>query len=127
MLRNPTYVKRDVSYAEFTPFPNTFTPASLSYVSAGYFQRSLMDESGVTRTQLVTHNKSEMFAVYGTPWAIPPYNNTGNNTVAEQFNLAVIICSFRLVSWRFVNPSLLQERRGSGFSIFTSSCMLMSG
>jgi hypothetical protein len=43
-------------------------------MSAGYCQRAPVDESGMIRTQMMTHNESEMVAVLGTSWAIPLLN-----------------------------------------------------
>jgi hypothetical protein len=63
-------LRRENSRKIFVKFP----PASLLGVSAGYCQRSLEDESGMIRTQLGMHNKSEngrsaWNALYDTtPW-----------------------------------------------------------
>jgi len=54
-------------------------PASLPDVSAGYCQRALVDESGMIRTQMGTHNISEMVAVLGTPCAIPSRNSNSKD------------------------------------------------
>jgi hypothetical protein len=51
------------------------SPASVPDVSADYYQRSLLDESGMIGTQMGTHNRSEMVAVLGMPCVIPPYNS----------------------------------------------------
>jgi hypothetical protein len=51
--------------------------ALLPGVSAGYYQRALVDESGMIRTQ-EKHNRSVMVAVYGTPCAIPPRINSNS-------------------------------------------------
>jgi hypothetical protein len=44
-------------------------------VSADNRQRALVDESGMNITQMGKHNRSEIVAVYGTPWAIQPRNS----------------------------------------------------
>jgi hypothetical protein len=51
------------------------SPASLLGVSVGYCSTALVDESGMIRTQMGTHNRLEMVAITGTPWAIPPRNS----------------------------------------------------
>jgi hypothetical protein len=40
-------------------FIGKFLPASLQHVSAAIFQRALVDESGMIRIQVGTHNRSE--------------------------------------------------------------------
>jgi hypothetical protein len=45
--------------------------ALLVGVSAGYYQRALVDKSLMIRTQMGKHNRSEMITVYGAPCAIP--------------------------------------------------------
>jgi hypothetical protein len=42
------------------------------HMSAGYCQRALVDESGIIRTQMGTHNRPVMVAVHGTHCEIPP-------------------------------------------------------
>jgi hypothetical protein len=51
------------------------SPPSLPDLSAAYCQRPLVDESGMIKTQIGTHNTSEMVALLGTPCAIPPHNS----------------------------------------------------
>jgi hypothetical protein len=34
-----------------------------------------VDESGMIRTEMGTHNRPEIVAVYGTPFATPPRNS----------------------------------------------------
>jgi hypothetical protein len=51
--------------------PHQVFPALLPDVSAGYCQGAVVDESGMIRTQVGVHNRSEMAAVLGTPCAIP--------------------------------------------------------
>jgi hypothetical protein len=53
--------------------PNS--PPSLPDVYAGYCQSTLMDESGLIKTQMGTQNRPEMVAVLDTPRAIPPHNS----------------------------------------------------
>jgi hypothetical protein len=51
MLKNYTDMKKkDSSYAKFTVISRKTTTASLTYVSAGYFQRDILDESGIIIT-----------------------------------------------------------------------------
>jgi hypothetical protein len=75
MLENSTGRKRDHSSAKFTAISRQVSPASPPDVSAGNCQRALVDESGIIRTQMNTHNRSVMVAVLGTLCAIPPRNN----------------------------------------------------
>jgi hypothetical protein len=75
MLKNPESMKRDSSEAKFTVISRQVSPASLLGVSAGYCQRAVVDESGMIRTQLETHSRSEMVTVLGTPCMIPPRNS----------------------------------------------------
>jgi hypothetical protein len=42
------------------------SPPSLLDVSAYNFLRTLVDEAGMIRAQIGTHNRSEMIAVHGT-------------------------------------------------------------
>jgi hypothetical protein len=53
------------------PYSSSFL-ASLQNISAGKCKRALVDESGMIRTQMGTHNRSAIVAVLGTPCAIPP-------------------------------------------------------
>jgi hypothetical protein len=48
-------------------FSRQVSPASLLDFSAGNCQRAPVDESGIIRTQIWKHNRSEMVAVRGTP------------------------------------------------------------
>jgi hypothetical protein len=48
------------------------SPASLLDVSAGYFPKDLVDESGMIKTQMGTQNRSEMVAMYETSCVISP-------------------------------------------------------
>jgi hypothetical protein len=51
------------------------SPASLLGIFAGYCQIRLMDESGMIRTQIGMHNKSQMVTVHEMPCAIPLHNS----------------------------------------------------
>jgi hypothetical protein len=44
-------------------------------VSAGYFQKAVAGESGMIRTEMGMHNRSEMVAMYGKPCVIPSHNS----------------------------------------------------
>jgi hypothetical protein len=46
-------------------------------MSDGYCQRALMHESEMIRTRMMTQSESEMVAVHGTLFAVPP--GKGNN------------------------------------------------
>jgi len=54
------------------------SPALLPDVSAGYCQRALVDESGMIRTQIGMHNRSEMFTVHGMPCTISLCNSNSS-------------------------------------------------
>jgi hypothetical protein len=65
-------MKRDTSCTKFTAI---FSP-SLSILlgmSAGNCQRSLVDASGMIRTQMGTNNRSEVSSVYETPFVLQQY------------------------------------------------------
>jgi hypothetical protein len=47
-------------------------PASLLDVSAGNFQRALVDDSETIKTLMATRNRSKMVAVQGSPYAPAP-------------------------------------------------------
>jgi hypothetical protein len=49
MLKIPAVYGRDISTAKLTHFSRQFLPASLLDFSAGFFQRSVVDESGMIR------------------------------------------------------------------------------
>jgi hypothetical protein len=55
------------------------SPALLPDVSAGYWDTAVVDESGMIRTQMGMHNRSEMVTLLGTPCLIPPQNRNSNN------------------------------------------------
>jgi hypothetical protein len=78
LLKKPAGMRRDTSSAKFTAISRQVSPASLLGVSAGYYQRALVDESGRIRTQMGKHNRSVMVSVYGTLCAIPPVNCNNN-------------------------------------------------
>jgi hypothetical protein len=48
-------------------------PALLLYVSAGNCQTGPVDESGMIRNKMGTHNRSEMVAMQGSPYARTPH------------------------------------------------------
>jgi hypothetical protein len=72
MLKNPTHMKRDTSEAKFIAISGQISPSSLLDISAIYWQKALVDESGNIITHKGKHNISEMVAVYGSPYAISP-------------------------------------------------------
>jgi hypothetical protein len=58
MLKIPAEYDTDTSPEKLTEFIVNFLPASLLGVSAGICQRSLVDETGMFKTQMGTHNRS---------------------------------------------------------------------
>jgi hypothetical protein len=80
-------MKSDTSYAKLSAISRQVFPDSILGVSTGYCQRTLMDESGIIRTQMGTGNRLEMVAVSGTPCAIPHRNS--NETYFHDFPAAV--------------------------------------
>jgi hypothetical protein len=71
MLKNPTGMKRNTSKAKFMAISHQVSTALLPDVSAGYCQRALVNESGIVRTQMGMHKRSEMVTVHGMPCVIP--------------------------------------------------------
>jgi hypothetical protein len=61
MLKVSAEYDRDTSPAKLTDISKKKSPVSLLSVSAGtsICQRALVDESGMIRTQMGTHNRSE--------------------------------------------------------------------
>jgi hypothetical protein len=59
MLKNPAKYERDISSAKFTATSRQDSPHSLLSVSADNCQGALVDESGMVRSQMGTHNRSE--------------------------------------------------------------------
>jgi hypothetical protein len=57
------------------------SPSSLLGVLAGNYKRDLVDESVMIRTQMVTHNRSEMVIMFGMPCKIPPCNSNSKPCV----------------------------------------------
>jgi hypothetical protein len=54
------------------------SPALILGVSAGYYQRALVGASGMVRTNMGKHIRSDMAAVHGMSCAIPPRNSNSN-------------------------------------------------
>jgi hypothetical protein len=54
------------------------SPVSLLGVSACNCQRALVDKSGMIRIQMGAHVRSDMAAVHGMPFVIPPHNSNSN-------------------------------------------------
>jgi hypothetical protein len=74
MLKNPTGMKEILCRKNSQPFLTKFL--LLHYeMSTGYYQRALVDESGMIKNQMGMHNRSEMFAVPGTPCVILPHTS----------------------------------------------------
>jgi hypothetical protein len=59
-------------------------PVSILGSSAGNCHIALVDESGMIRTQMGTHNRSQIVAVLGTPCAIPRHNS--NSTEVRELS-----------------------------------------
>jgi hypothetical protein len=73
ILKNPAEDERDTSSVKLKAIFRQVPHTSLLTVSisAGIFQRALVDESGMIRTQMGKSNRSEMVAVLGTHCAMP--------------------------------------------------------
>jgi hypothetical protein len=76
MLKIPSECDRDTSSAKLTDISRQDSPDSLLDVSVGICYRALVDESGVIRTQMRTHNTSEMVTVRGMPERYHPVTVT---------------------------------------------------
>jgi hypothetical protein len=74
MLQISAEYDRDISPAKLTDIYRQVFPASLLGISADIFHIALMDESGMIRTQMGTHNDQKVAAVHGTLCTIPPRN-----------------------------------------------------
>jgi hypothetical protein len=59
MSKNPAEYERDISLAKFVAISRQVSPDSLLGVSIGICHRALVDESGIIRTRMGTHNRSE--------------------------------------------------------------------
>jgi hypothetical protein len=59
MLKNLAEYERDILPEKFTAISRQVSPDSLLGVSAGIFQRALVDESKMNRTLMGMHNRSE--------------------------------------------------------------------
>jgi hypothetical protein len=57
MLKNPAEYERMLRRQNSAAIISQVSPDSILGVSAGICQRALMDESGMIRTQVVTHNR----------------------------------------------------------------------
>jgi hypothetical protein len=66
------YSMKEILVGKFTDISCQVSPASLPGISASYYQRSLISESGTIRAQMGMHSRSVIVAMYGTPCAIPP-------------------------------------------------------
>jgi hypothetical protein len=73
MLKIPAEYDRDTTSSKFKDICHKL-PASPLDVSAAN-QRALVDESGVIRTQMGKHNRSENGCTHGTLCTIPPHNS----------------------------------------------------
>jgi hypothetical protein len=93
---------RDTSPAKFAVISRKVSLASLADISAGYCQIALVDGSGIIRTQMGTHNRSEVVAVLGTPCAIPPVTVTVMQHLVEKdcyACLTLISCTLDFFGW----------------------------
>jgi hypothetical protein len=59
---------------------------------------SLAVESGMIRTEMAMQKRSEMVAVYGTPCAIPPLNNTSKVRYGNIF-MYIYVCMYDILLW----------------------------
>jgi hypothetical protein len=58
MLENPAEHEKDFGSAKLTAICRQVSPDSLKCVSAGIYQRAVMDESEMFSSQMETHNRS---------------------------------------------------------------------
>jgi hypothetical protein len=75
MLKIPAEYNSDTSPEKLTVISGQFLSASLPDISAGICQRSLVGESGMIKTQMGTHNRSENDRSARTLCMIPPRNS----------------------------------------------------
>jgi hypothetical protein len=82
--------ERDISQAKFTAI---YLQVSLFCYQMPLLvtSRGLVDESGMIRTHMETHNRSVIVVVLGTGWAIPP--RKGNSNHIRKIPLPVLILS----------------------------------
>jgi hypothetical protein len=92
MLKIHAEYDRDTSSAKFRAISRQIYFPSLPVVSAGYCQRTLVDESGTTRTQMGTQNTLQMVAVHGTPCAVPPITVTVTATLVLLYEQTAVLC-----------------------------------
>jgi hypothetical protein len=59
MLKIPAKYDRDTSPVKFTSISRQLFSVSLLGVPVGFCQGALVDQSGMIRTQMGTHNRSE--------------------------------------------------------------------
>jgi hypothetical protein len=72
MLTNPTDIKEIIIKQNLLAISGQVSPALLIGVSAGNCQRFLVDESSIIRTQMGTHNGSEIVEVRRSPCVPAP-------------------------------------------------------
>jgi hypothetical protein len=85
-VKEPAEYDRDTSLVKTTAVSRQMSHALLVAASADYYQRSLMDESGMIRTLMGTDSRSVMVAVHGTHYAIPSRNTNckSNSNIAQR-------------------------------------------
>jgi hypothetical protein len=69
MLKNPKGMQEIFRRQNLAAISRHISSASLLDVSASNCQRALVDKSGMIKHQIVTHNRSEIVAVYWSPCA----------------------------------------------------------
>jgi hypothetical protein len=65
-------MKQILRRKNLTAISRHVSPDSVVDVSGGNFQRALICESGIIRTQVGSHNRSEMVVMLGSPCAPTP-------------------------------------------------------
>jgi hypothetical protein len=75
MLKNAAEYERDISLVNFTAISNQVSPDSLLGVSVGIYQITLVDESGIIRSQMERTVDQKIAPVHRTLSTIPPHNS----------------------------------------------------
>jgi hypothetical protein len=69
VLKNPYKYEKRYCVSEIHGLSRQVSAVSLQCVSAGYWQRALVDESEMIRTKMEKYSRSEMVCVLETPCA----------------------------------------------------------
>jgi hypothetical protein len=104
---------RDTSQAKFMTFLAKFMLLHC-HMSAGNCQRALVDKSGMIRTQMGAHNRSEIVTVHFTPCAIQPHKSNSNSNHDSdskdyvRFQVLMVVSMKMAAFWDIV-PCCLME------------------